>query len=53
MKDGKDKPKADGSRWSWDSNKHGQLGDNTTTDRNRPVRELFSLQPVYLPHIWR
>ncbi len=30
--------KEDGSLWTWGSNEHGQLGDNTTEDRNTPVK---------------
>jgi alpha-tubulin suppressor-like RCC1 family protein len=30
--------KADGTVWAWGSNRLGQLGDGTTTDRNSPVQ---------------
>jgi alpha-tubulin suppressor-like RCC1 family protein len=29
---------ADGTVWTWGLNNHGQLGDGTTTNRNRPVQ---------------
>src|SRR5262249_54410385 len=28
----------DGTVWTWGKNEHGQLGDGTTEDRNRPVQ---------------
>ena len=34
--------KTDGALWSWGSNGCGQLGDNTTTGRSSPVREITS-----------
>lgn len=30
--------KSDGSLWCWGNNEYGQLGDNTTSDRNVPNR---------------
>jgi alpha-tubulin suppressor-like RCC1 family protein len=30
--------KEDGTVWAWGKNDHGQLGDETTTDRNTPVQ---------------
>jgi hypothetical protein len=30
--------KSDGTVWAWGSNLDGQLGDDTTTDRHRPVQ---------------
>ena len=32
--------KKDGSLWSWGSNTLGQLGDNTTTSKSSPTREI-------------
>ena len=32
--------KTDGTLWSWGRNTHGQLGDNTTTDRSSPVQTV-------------
>ncbi len=31
--------KSDGTVWGWGSNRYGQLGDGTTTDRDHPVQE--------------
>ena len=31
--------KTDGTLWAWGENGHGQLGDNTTTDKNIPIQE--------------
>ncbi|MCL2188393.1 MAG: hypothetical protein FWC16_07785 [Defluviitaleaceae bacterium] len=30
--------KDDGNLWGWGSNRHGQLGDGTTEDRNSPIK---------------
>jgi alpha-tubulin suppressor-like RCC1 family protein len=34
--------KTDGTLWSWGYNGQGQLGDNTSTSRSSPVREISS-----------
>ncbi|MBE5748339.1 MAG: hypothetical protein E7344_01770 [Clostridiales bacterium] len=38
--------KNDGSVWSWGNNDHGELGDGTTVDRNKPVQMLVDEQIV-------
>ena len=38
----------DGTAWSWGNNEHGQLGDNTTTNKNTPVQvsDLSGVQAI-------
>lgn len=40
--------KTDGTVWAWGSNGYGQLGDNTTTQRNLPVQVKDSAGTGYL-----
>lgn len=43
--------KTDGTVWSWGLNSSGQLGDNTTTQRNLPVQVKDSTGSGYLSSI--
>jgi len=45
--------KSDGTVWTWGWNINGQLGDNTTIDRNVPVQVIFVQPSVLLPLIQR
>ena len=47
--------KSDGTVWAWGWNINGQLGDNTTIDRNIPVQVKFDFAPewTFLPYIRR
>ena len=38
--------KADGSLWAWGSNKYGQLGDGTASDRHIPVKIMDGVVSV-------
>ncbi|WP_295612432.1 hypothetical protein [uncultured Lamprocystis sp.] len=38
--------KTDGNLWAWGWNSHGQLGDDTTTDRSTPVQVLTGVAAV-------
>jgi len=40
--------KTDGSLWMWGDNTYGQLGDGTTTNRNKPVKVLEGVKSVSL-----
>ncbi len=40
--------KANDTVWTWGWNINGQLGDNTTTDRNIPVQVIFVQSSVFL-----
>ncbi len=42
---------SDGAVWAWGWNINGQLGDNTTTDRNIPV-QVLGLTPSFTPTAW-
>ena len=33
--------KTDGTLWCWGRNTHGQLGDNTTTNKSSPVQTIL------------
>jgi len=43
--------KSDSTVWAWGWNGHGQLGDNTLTDRHTPVQVHNFIAPGYLTNI--
>ena len=42
----------DGNTWAWGYNDYGQLGDNTTSDRNSPVKVFASAQSTNSAEPW-
>ncbi|MBH9980629.1 MULTISPECIES: InlB B-repeat-containing protein [Bifidobacterium] len=42
----------DGNTWAWGHNDYGQLGDNTTIDRNSPVKVFASAQSTSSAGPW-
>ena len=42
----------DGNTWAWGRNNYGQLGDNTTIDRNSPVKVFASAQSTSSAGPW-
>ena len=42
----------DGNTWAWGYNDYGQLGDNTTSDRNSPVKVFASAQSTSSAEPW-